>query len=69
MWRPEEQQHRAIAGESIGRERIVVPESVGVYLSRAIGCRLHGEWEIQDRALRNSDVRAWLKLPPTPPNI
>ena len=34
MWRPEEQQHRAIAGESIGRERIVVPESVGVYLSR-----------------------------------
>ena len=38
-------------------------------LSRAIGCRLHGEWEIQDGALRNSDVRAWLKLPPTPPNI
>ena len=31
--------------------------------------RLHGEWEIQDRALMNSDVRAWLKLPPTPPNI
>ena len=38
-------------------------------LSSAIGCRLHGEWEIQDRALLNSDVRAWLKLPPTPPNI
>jgi hypothetical protein len=38
-------------------------------LRGAIGCRLHGEWEIQDRALRNSDVRAWLKLPPTPSNI
>ena len=38
-------------------------------LRRAIGCRLHGEWEIQDRALMNSDVRAWLKLPPIPPNV
>ena len=38
-------------------------------LRRAIGCRLHGTWEIQDRALMNSDVRAWLKLPPTPPNV
>jgi hypothetical protein len=27
MWRPEEQQHQAIAGESIGRGRIVVPEA------------------------------------------
>ena len=38
-------------------------------LGRAIGSQLHGEWQIQDRALRNSDVRAWLKLPPTPPNL
>ena len=38
-------------------------------LSRAIGCRRHGEWEIQDRALRNSDVRAWLRLPSTPSNV
>jgi hypothetical protein len=38
-------------------------------LTRAIGCRLHGNWEIQDRALANSDVRAWLKLPSTPSSI
>jgi hypothetical protein len=35
-------------------------------LRRAIGCRLHGTWEIEDRALENCDVRAWLKLPSTP---
>ena len=33
---------------------------------RAIGCRLHGNWEIQDRALTTCDVRAWLKLPSIP---
>ena len=38
-------------------------------LKRAIGCRLHGNWEIQDRALVNCDVRAWLKLPSTPSNM
>jgi hypothetical protein len=38
-------------------------------LRRAIGCRLHGNWEIQDCALENWDVRAWLKLPSTPSNI
>jgi hypothetical protein len=38
-------------------------------LRRAIGCRLHGNWEIQDSALATCDVRAWLKLPSTPPNI
>ena len=38
-------------------------------LERAIGCRLHGNWEIQDRALATCDVRAWLTLPPTPSNI
>ena len=32
-------------------------------LRRAIGCRLHGNWEIQDYALANYDVRAWLRLP------
>src|SRR6202030_679702 len=32
-------------------------------LTRAIGCRLHGKWEIQDGSLMNCDVRAWLKLP------
>ena len=35
-------------------------------LGRAIGCRLHGNWEIQGRALVNCDVRAWLKLPSIP---
>ena len=38
-------------------------------LKKAIGCRLHGNWEIQGYALLNGDVRAWLKLPPTPPFI
>jgi hypothetical protein len=38
-------------------------------LRRAIGCRLHGNWEIEDRALENCDVRAWLKLPSTPSDI
>jgi hypothetical protein len=38
-------------------------------LRRAIGCRLHGNWEIQDHSLANCDVRAWLKLPSTPGNI
>ena len=38
-------------------------------LKRTIGCRLHGNWEIQDRTLANFDVRAWLKLPSTPFNI
>lgn len=28
-----------------------------------------GNWEIQDCALVNCDVRAWLKLPSTPPNM
>jgi hypothetical protein len=32
-------------------------------LRRAIGCRLHGNWKIQDYALANYDVRAWLRLP------
>ena len=36
------------------------------YLRRAIGWRLHGNWEIQDCALVNCDVRAWLKLPSAP---
>jgi hypothetical protein len=35
-------------------------------LRRAIGCRLHGNWQIQDRALTTCDVRAWLKLPSIP---
>ena len=39
------------------------------YLTRAIGGRLHGKWEIQDGSLMNCDVRAWLKLPSTPCNI
>jgi hypothetical protein len=43
------------------------PNSNG--LRRAIGCRLHGNWEIQDCALVNCDVLAWLKLPSTPFNI
>jgi len=38
-------------------------------LRRVIGCRLHGKWEIQDSALVKYDVRAWIKLPPTPFNI
>jgi hypothetical protein len=38
-------------------------------LRRAIGCRLHGNWEIQDSTLEKYDVRAWLKLPSTPSNI
>jgi len=38
-------------------------------LRRAIGCRLHGNWEIEDSALVNCDVRAWLKLPSTPSDI
>ena len=38
-------------------------------LRRAIGYRLHGNWEIQDLALVNCDVRAWLKLPSTPSNM
>jgi hypothetical protein len=38
-------------------------------LRRAIGCRLHGNWEIQDRAAVKCEVRAWLKLPPTPSHI
>jgi hypothetical protein len=38
-------------------------------LKRAIGCRLHGKWEIEDCALATCDVRAWLKLPSTPSNI
>ena len=38
-------------------------------LIRAIGCRLHGNWEMQDGALENCDVRAWIKLPSTPSNI
>ena len=36
---------------------------------RAVGCRLHGNLAIQDSALLNFDVRAWLKLPPTPSNM
>jgi hypothetical protein len=38
-------------------------------LKRAIGCRLHGTWEIQDSAVVNCDVRAWLKLPSTRSNV
>lgn len=38
-------------------------------LKSAIGYRLHGDWEIQDGALLNCDVRAWLKLPSTPCNM
>jgi hypothetical protein len=38
-------------------------------LRRAIGCRLHGIWEIEDRALVNCEVRAWLRLPLTPSNL
>jgi hypothetical protein len=38
-------------------------------LGRAIGCRLHGNWEIQGHTLVNCDVRAWLRLPSTPSNI
>jgi hypothetical protein len=38
-------------------------------LKRAIGYRLHGKWEIEDCALVNCDVRAWLKLPSTPSDV
>ena len=38
-------------------------------LKMTIGYRLHGIWQIQDCALVNYDVRAWLKLPSTPANI
>ena len=38
-------------------------------LRRAIGYRLHGNWEIQDHSQVNFEVRAWLKLPSTPSNI
>lgn len=38
-------------------------------LRRAIGCRLHGNWEIEDCALMNCDVRAGLKLPSTPSDL
>ncbi len=38
-------------------------------LRRAIGYRFHGNWKIQDCALVNCDVRAWLKLPSTPSNV
>ena len=38
-------------------------------LRRAIGCRLHGNWEIEDCALVKCVVLAWLKLPLTPSNI
>jgi hypothetical protein len=38
-------------------------------LRRAIGCRLQGDWEIQDTALVECDVRAWLKLPSTPSDL
>jgi hypothetical protein len=38
-------------------------------LRRAIGCRLHGNWEIEDCALERCVVLAWLKLPSTPANI
>jgi hypothetical protein len=38
-------------------------------LRRAIGCRLHGNWEIEDCALVKCVVLAWLKLPSTPSNI
>ncbi len=39
------------------------------YLTRRIRCRLHGNREIQDHSLISCDVRAWLRLPPTPSNI
>jgi len=38
-------------------------------LKRAIGCRLHGDWEIQDCAQVKCEVLAWLKLPSTPSDI
>jgi hypothetical protein len=53
-------------GLGTGEERQAIcrnPKSS--YLTRAIGCRLHGNWEIQDDSLVNCDVRAWLKLPST----
>ena len=39
------------------------------YLKRTIGCRLHGNWEIENCAPKNCDVRAWLKLPPIPSDL
>ena len=38
-------------------------------LRRTAGCRLLGNWEIQDQSMVNCEVRAWLKLPSTPGNI
>jgi hypothetical protein len=38
-------------------------------LKRAIGCRLHGSWEIQDCAPVECHVLAWLKLPSTPSDM
>jgi hypothetical protein len=40
---------------------VVLPDSCE--LRRAIGCRLNGNWKIQDSALARCDVRAWLELP------
>lgn len=38
-------------------------------LRRAIGFRLHGNWEIQDCEPVKCNVLAWLKLPSTPSDI
>jgi hypothetical protein len=38
-------------------------------LKRKIGCRLHGDWKIEDCAKVNWDVLAWLKLPSTPSSM
>ena len=43
------------------------PNSNG--LKRAIGCRLHGNWELQDYEPVKCNVLAWLKLPSTPSDI
>jgi hypothetical protein len=40
---------------------VVSPDSCE--LRRAIGCRLNGNWKIQDSKLARCDVRAWLELP------
>jgi hypothetical protein len=38
-------------------------------LKKAIGCRLHGNWEIDDCELVKCIVLAWLELPSIPSNI
>jgi len=38
-------------------------------LEERLGVGFMENWEIEDRALVNCDVRAWLKLPSTPSDI